>query len=628
LAGALGIAFGLLQLLPTILDKFDPRVPVWIGLFVTAALLTLLADRAQFLLRRRRTQGTLLRHFPLKRIGAADALDLGVFPSRADGPDPPPYVDREVDSAIRAALRARRSVLVFGGARAGKSRTAFEAAKQELGEREVIVPVNGAALASLLEEGAFDGLPDQAVLWLDDLDRFIPILEDPAVQWLLEPDENPLIVATIRTDTYEKILDASGEEGGAGRLILAGIDGFELPDLLTPGEIEGARAKTGRAPPEDIGAAMSIDWKDGYKAARAKGHPPHRGFPTRLWGWIRGVLGWLFFGLWRDVRRDFREDRVDVPLVVAIAAFALAFAATGLIVGIGGFTEDKPPDVERQVDRVRENAVKHGEKVSEVGGKTTLHGGSTSQVVTVRVLPPKPGGSSPKPSDPNAPSPELPPDRLEIYDERGADSGRPAFSFQPAGPYSLKNVKVLDIDADGEKEVVADFVTRGDPPQLRYPVTVAWQSRGKGSYKVSALTPDPPALPRRIKGRGTLFPEPFMQRVTLEDERSGIAIGPVYGVTSDVVVPEAQLLVTGRAIGGFRLRQTILATSVHELEVNDGDVSVVTRCSDFHRGGTVLTRVPPATSFDPVLQRIYLPLAQRLDKVRTEAGCGRSKSSD
>jgi hypothetical protein len=65
----------------------------------------------------------------------AEPCRLGIFPPRRDvaGPPDAEYVPRgEVEDRLRAALGKSSFILVFGPARAGKSRTALEAARQIL----------------------------------------------------------------------------------------------------------------------------------------------------------------------------------------------------------------------------------------------------------------------------------------------------------------------------------------------------------------------------------------------------------------------------------------------------------------------------------------------------------------
>src|SRR6267378_699733 len=105
---------------------------------------------------------------------------LGIFDSaiaaayRA-GQAPPPYVPRDVDSWLDEALATSLFVLVTGSSSAGKSRTAFAAATRMEPEPLLLVPASPRALADLLasEASVEDGRP--ALLWLDDLARYLTV---------------------------------------------------------------------------------------------------------------------------------------------------------------------------------------------------------------------------------------------------------------------------------------------------------------------------------------------------------------------------------------------------------------------------------------------------------------------
>jgi cellulose synthase operon protein C len=118
---------------------------------------------------------------PLPLVRETDPYQLlGVFRSTIAHPfaksgGRPPYVERDVDGDIRRALRSSRLLVLTGPSKAGKSRTAFEAAYRVHGDRSLIVPrapvtrrgagAPGQPLVAMAEEPLLGGIP--ALLWLD-----------------------------------------------------------------------------------------------------------------------------------------------------------------------------------------------------------------------------------------------------------------------------------------------------------------------------------------------------------------------------------------------------------------------------------------------------------------------------
>ena len=81
---------------------------------------------------------------------------------------------------------------------------------------------------------------DRVVLWLDGLERFSGVLDAKILDWLgathrtKDDDEGsaypgpPItIVATIREATWDRLLEADGEDGEFARAVAARVSAFE-----------------------------------------------------------------------------------------------------------------------------------------------------------------------------------------------------------------------------------------------------------------------------------------------------------------------------------------------------------------------------------------------------------------
>ncbi|MEV0646706.1 hypothetical protein AB0I28_15725 [Phytomonospora sp. NPDC050363] len=132
---------------------------------------------------------------------------LGVHPARPHPAGPPPYIPRDFDGELRAALAEGGFVLLTGDSTAGKSRSAYEAVRAVLPGHRLIVPENPAALPAALAETRRH---DAAVLWLDELQRFIGEngLSAAQVEELLSVEGHRAVVATIGAGQMQALREA------------------------------------------------------------------------------------------------------------------------------------------------------------------------------------------------------------------------------------------------------------------------------------------------------------------------------------------------------------------------------------------------------------------------------------
>ena len=143
------------------------------------------------------------RPYPAAQVRGLDLLGVRFSRTDIDTRDNPfyPYLPREVDRELDAALDARaagsdrRLLLVVGNAMDGKSRSLAEAVHRHPRLRNWLLlrPAVNAALDEVVEL-----MPASEVLvWLDDLDRYLPLISVDQLRRLLSRP-GLAVLATIR----------------------------------------------------------------------------------------------------------------------------------------------------------------------------------------------------------------------------------------------------------------------------------------------------------------------------------------------------------------------------------------------------------------------------------------------
>ncbi|MEV6849893.1 tetratricopeptide repeat protein [Actinoplanes sp. NPDC051411] len=141
-----------------------------------------------------------------------DPVVLGVHPAetRVDNPrqtaasGSTPYIPRDVDDELRDAVRREGLIVVVGESTAGKSRAAFEAIRALTPDHLLAVPSGRESLAAVVARLSESR---RAILWLDDLERFLgPAGLTPAAVANLtaRTGHSIILVATMRTSEYER----------------------------------------------------------------------------------------------------------------------------------------------------------------------------------------------------------------------------------------------------------------------------------------------------------------------------------------------------------------------------------------------------------------------------------------
>jgi tetratricopeptide (TPR) repeat protein len=185
--------------------------------------------------------------WPLPRVSETEPRELGVKESaiaRELGGGNAPYAARDKDAELDRALAGKPVVVVVGESGAGKSRTAYEAARRNFAEHRMLVPTRGESLREVLRQGLAAELRRQDVLlWLDDLERYLRSdgFTLDILKQLQAGGARIRTLATLRSQERERIL-RDDELSRPGRAILRS-DRTQIVSLsrtLSPPEREQA----------------------------------------------------------------------------------------------------------------------------------------------------------------------------------------------------------------------------------------------------------------------------------------------------------------------------------------------------------------------------------------------------
>lgn len=193
-----GLAIATL-VLPQLANTLKPTALGVALLTLVLGLLTLATQRFREFYRRRSELESALLAYPPELLGSADPVALGVC---APMPGPKSKVESaSSEELLDRALTGSRYLVVKGPSGCGKSKAAADCASRVLPTVAGVVPFNAEGLGTLqAEEFALgvDHCDDGVCLWLDDLDRFLEVLDTRA----LNPRERSSATALARSLTH------------------------------------------------------------------------------------------------------------------------------------------------------------------------------------------------------------------------------------------------------------------------------------------------------------------------------------------------------------------------------------------------------------------------------------------
>ncbi|WP_204284938.1 tetratricopeptide repeat protein [Microbispora amethystogenes] len=169
----------------------------------------------------------------LPRLSELSDEQLGATPTRYSRNKSAPYIARTLDDEqIRDALRASDQppypfVVVWGATKAGKSRTLVEALRASLPpDTEVLVPIDGRALAELVQIGLPFSSETPGLVFLDDLTAVD--LEALPSAVLSGVRGRAVLVGTMTASRRSQVMASDGEVTRIARIALESAHNHEL----------------------------------------------------------------------------------------------------------------------------------------------------------------------------------------------------------------------------------------------------------------------------------------------------------------------------------------------------------------------------------------------------------------
>lgn len=442
-----------LAALPLIQQLFSVERPEFrtkVLLVVGSALVALALDRLRAAVGARSAHADLearlkraLRAWPLPALQDAEPHHLGVFPagraySGSEGAAER-FVNREAYAEVERAIARSFLVLLYGPRLAGKSRAAFEAARRAVPTAAVAAPEDGEALLELLEpDSPLRSESRRVVLWLDGLERFVDSIDGAVLDEFQAMECGVTAIATVRTNEWEELLRASGQNGEAAKAIAARARAFAIEPHLEPGEREVARRLFPGADLEQgIGLGVAASGKDSAEPVM----PASPSGPD--------------------------EDGAPGPALLApsfLVSVLLALIVFGAIPVLGA-SKPAPPTLS---DRIA--AIKHGLSSGTRDIAAThlvdFHGaGAKSYLFSIQDR----GRSH----------------ELVVYDVKGADAVR-RFDFRPkVNGATFHFVSDKDVNDDGAAEVVGAYQVPRSREEL-VPFMLQWDDHAN-HYRLVAL---------------------------------------------------------------------------------------------------------------------------------------------
>ena len=282
----------------------------------------------------------------LPQVAGLDPYSLGTTPSAYGNAETygqrDEYVPRAIDESLASALHPGRLVVLVGPSKAGKTRTAFEVLRRHDLWRSALLAAPVRQSVDQLAGHSALGSAGPLVIWLDDLQRFLPPdgeLSQSVISRLADRPGPTLLLATLRTEQREFLRGGDGELTREVRMVLDNAFPIELASTRDdPAEQARAAAAYPEAASGPEGLAEILagapELLRRYRAAATADPPLHMLVQTCV-DWARCTLAGPIpeLDLLAIARDALWERRADLDLSNGVMGEALRQARTPIAGG-------------------------------------------------------------------------------------------------------------------------------------------------------------------------------------------------------------------------------------------------------------------------------------------------------
>ncbi|MDX6334576.1 MAG: hypothetical protein QOG05_1916 [Streptosporangiaceae bacterium] len=182
----------------------------------------------------------------LPRVSELNPYTLGATPSEFGNSETygqrDEYVPRVKDEPLTAALGDRPHVVLVGPSKAGKTRTAFEVIRQHGTWGSALLASPGPESLEQLSTHPELSSAEPLVIWLDELDRFLPPggeLTPALISRLLDRPGPTLLLASLRSGQRQRLQ----RDGKLTQEVRSVLDNFTSVELASTCEDPGEQAR-------------------------------------------------------------------------------------------------------------------------------------------------------------------------------------------------------------------------------------------------------------------------------------------------------------------------------------------------------------------------------------------------
>ncbi len=258
---------------------------------------------------------SLLPDGGLPFVEAVSMYDAGVSKSRYAREHDAPYVTRRVDQRLDQAFASEPFILLVGGSKAGKTRTAFELIQRNCKGSRIIVPTGDPSAPTDIAALGVPVESEPTVLWLDDLDRYLTPhgLDVKVLDYFARHHPRVTVVATMRSKRRQDLRNAEGDAGRAARMVLDRAHDIQLQGDLSQEE----RKEAQRLYPNEDFSARGIG--EQLVAAPLLEEKYDDALDTHPEGWalVQATIDWRRVGLAQPLPEPFLRELFELYLTRA-----------------------------------------------------------------------------------------------------------------------------------------------------------------------------------------------------------------------------------------------------------------------------------------------------------------------